>query len=59
MDHKNENIRMDNIEFPMIAREDNDMLINKITKEEIKTVVWVYDSSKIPDPYSFNFNFIK
>jgi len=53
------NIRLDNIEFPTINREDNDMLANKITKEEIKTVVWDCESNKSPGPDGFNFNFIK
>jgi len=52
-------VRLDNIRFKGISREDNEMLVESISKEEVKEAVWNCDSSKSPGPNGFNFGFIK
>jgi len=55
----NVNLRLDNVVFPTINREDNDLLINHFSDEEIKAAVWDCENSKSPGPNGFNFNFFK
>jgi len=45
--------------FKGITREDNEMLVRRISEEEVKEAVWNCDSSKSPGPDGFNFGFIK
>jgi len=52
-------IRIDNVVFNKISDEDNGMLIERITEEEIKNAVWSCESSKGPGLDGFNFRFIK
>jgi len=58
-DDSNVNVRLDNIGFPLINSEDNNLLISRFSKEEIWEAIWDCDSSKSPGPDGFNFNFIK
>jgi len=52
-------VRLDNVGFKSISREDNEMLVGIISEEEVKEAVWNCDSSKSPGPDCFNFGFIK
>ena len=52
-------IRLDNVQFTSLSNEDNVSLIEAVSEEEIKNVVWSCDSSKSPSPDGFNFDFIK
>jgi len=48
-------VRLDNVDFNGILDEVNVMLVGRRTEEEIKHVVWSWDSSKSPGPDGFNF----
>jgi len=50
---------LDNVRFKGISREDNEMLVGIIFKDEVKEAIWNCDSSKSPVPDGFNFGFIK
>ena len=52
-------VRLDNASFSSVSREDNRMLFEDISEEEVKFVVWSCDSSKNLGPDSFNFGFLK
>ena len=52
-------VKLDNIRFNSISREDNQMLVSVFSEEEIKEVVWSCDNSKSPGPDGFNMGFIK
>ena len=52
-------VRLDNVRFNGISREDNEMLVGVIYEAEVKEAVWNCDSSKSPGPDGFNFGFIK
>jgi len=52
-------VRLDNVQFTSINREDNVSLISRFSEDEIKEAIWDCDSSKSLGPYGFNFNFIK
>ncbi|GKV45602.1 hypothetical protein SLEP1_g52666 [Rubroshorea leprosula] len=47
------------LQFKQTSLADNDFLTASFTEEEIKTVVWDCESSKVPGPDGFNFKFIK
>ena len=50
-------VRLDNVRFKGITREDNEMLIGVIFEAEVKEAVWNCDNSKSPGPDGFNFGF--
>lgn len=50
---------LDGVRFNMISHEDNTFLMGKFSLEEVKGVVWEYDSNKCPRLDGFNFKFIK
>ena len=52
-------VRLDNVPFKGITREDNEMLIGTISEAEVKEAMWNCDSYKSPGPDGFNFGFIK
>jgi len=41
-------VRLDNVRFKDISREDNEMLVGIIFEDEVKEAVWNCDSSKSP-----------
>ena len=41
-------VKLDNAFFNIISYEDNGMLVERITEEEVKNAVWNCDSSKSP-----------
>lgn len=47
------------IQFPQVSLEENVMLIESLSEEEIKSAVWQCDDYKSPGPDGFNFHFIK
>lgn len=50
---------LENLHFQALGQTENDLLLSPFTKEEIREVVWICDSSKSPGPDGFNFYFIK
>jgi len=52
-------VRLEHVEFKSLLEEVSLSLVSKITEEEVKDVVWLYEGSKSPEPDDFNFNFIK
>ena len=52
-------VRMVNIDFSSISREDNVLLIKRFSEDEIKAAIWDCESSKSPWPDDFNFNFVR
>jgi len=52
-------VRLDEVHFDTISKEDNEGLIRNITDEKIKEIVWECDSSKSPGLDGFNFGTIK
>jgi len=52
-------IRLNNVSFNSISEEDNKILVDDFSEEEIWEAVWSYDCSKSPDLDDFNFGFIK
>ena len=52
-------VRLDNVRFNTISKEDNEALIGASSKEEVKKAVWSCDSSKSHGLDGFNFSFIK
>ena len=52
-------VKLDNVCFNTISKEDNQMLVEAFSEEEIKKVVWSCESSKSPGPNGFNIGFIK
>jgi len=52
-------VRLDNVRFNSILKEDNELFIVDFSEEEIRDAVWNCDSSKSPDPNGFNFGFLK
>jgi len=55
-DHK---VRLDNVVFSSIDKEDNDLLVSSFSEEEIRAAIWDCEGSKSPGPDGFNFNFFK
>jgi len=51
-------VRLDNAVFNSISNEDNDMLMEKITKDEVSNAMWNCDNLKSLGPNDFNFGFI-
>jgi len=51
-------VKLDNVRFNSIFREDNQMLVGAFSEEEIKEAVWSCDSSKSPGLDGFNMGFI-
>ncbi|XP_068504131.1 uncharacterized protein [Phaseolus vulgaris] len=52
-------VKLDNVKFNSISKEDNQMLVEAFLEEEIKDAVWSCESSKSPGPDDFNLGFIK
>jgi len=52
-------VRLDNVWFKGITREDNEMLVGAISEAEVKKAVWNCENSKSPGPDEFNFGFLK
>jgi len=48
-----------NGEFNRITKEDNVLLVGRITEEDVKLAVWSCNNDKSPGPKGFNFGFIK
>jgi hypothetical protein len=51
--------RLDGIDFPVISEQDNIVLTNRFSMEEIEGVVMDCERNKNPGPDGFNFSFIK
>ncbi|GKV32816.1 hypothetical protein SLEP1_g41389 [Rubroshorea leprosula] len=51
--------KLDGINFKQISHTDNESLMAKFSKEEVKNAVWDCESTKSPRPDEFNFKFIK
>jgi len=52
-------VKLDNVAFSRISRKDNDVLVSRLSKEEIRTTLWDCDSNKSIVPNGFNFKFFK
>jgi len=52
-------VRLDNVDFSSVSGEENRMLVEDISEEEVKFAVWSCESSKSPGPDGFNFGFLK
>jgi len=52
-------VRLGNVDFKNPSSEDKTMLTAKITKEEIRDVVWKCEGAKSLRSDEFNFSFIK
>jgi len=52
-------VRLDNVRFNSISKEDNELLIADFSKKEIKDAVWNCDSFKSPGSDGFSFGFLK
>jgi len=49
---------LDNAAFSSVSGEENRMLVEAFSEEEVKCAVWSYESSKSPGPDGFNFGFL-
>ncbi|GAU35431.1 hypothetical protein TSUD_375210 [Trifolium subterraneum] len=47
------------INFNVLLAEDNDLLLQPFTEEEVREVIWSCDGNKSPGPDEYNFNFLK
>ena len=52
-------IGLGNVEFSGTSDEDNQPLTKEFSEEEVKIVVWKYESNKSSGSNGFNFNFMK
>ena len=52
-------VRLDNVSFKGVTREDNEMLVGTVSEAEVKAAMWNCDSSKSPRPDDFNFGYVK
>jgi len=52
-------VRLDNAAFSSVSGEENRMLVEAFSEEEVKFTVWSCESSKSPGPNGFNFGFLK
>jgi len=52
-------VRLDNVQFSSVSVEENRMLVEDISDEEVKFAVWSCESSNSPGPDGFNFGFSK
>ena len=52
-------VRLDNAAFSLVSGEENRMLVEAFSEEEVKLAVWSCESSKSPGPDGFNFGFLK
>ena len=50
---------LDGIQFPSLDQGQNDSLVARFSKMEIKAAVWACGGDKSPGPDGLNFNFIK
>ncbi|GKV16208.1 hypothetical protein SLEP1_g26884 [Rubroshorea leprosula] len=51
--------KLDGINFKQLSHTDNELLMAKFSKEEVKNTVWDCEPTKSPRPDGFNFKFIK
>ncbi|PNX59593.1 cysteine-rich receptor-like protein kinase, partial [Trifolium pratense] len=47
------------IDFNVLSADDNELLMQPFSEEEVRDVVWSCDGNKSPGPDGFNFNFLK
>lgn len=52
-------IYFDGIKFNKLNELQASKLVEKLSKEEIKEVVWIYGGNKSPGPDGYNFSFVK
>ena len=53
------NVKLGNVDFNSISKEDNIMLTKSFSEGEIKRAVWECEGNKSSGPNGFNFSFIK
>ncbi|XP_045831276.1 uncharacterized protein LOC123922622 [Trifolium pratense] len=47
------------IDFNVLSADDNDVLLQPFSEEDVREVIWSCDGNKSPGPDGFNFNFLK
>ncbi|PNX82415.1 cysteine-rich receptor-like protein kinase, partial [Trifolium pratense] len=47
------------IDFNVLSADDNDLLLQPFSEEDVREVIWSCDGNKSPGPDGFNFNFLK